>query len=70
MAIAAPAETDRAAGITPSAPWSIQALTLLPAHRLAVRFQDGTQGAADLSAVLNGPECGMSYARFWSTSGD
>ncbi|TVQ95003.1 MAG: DUF2442 domain-containing protein [Chromatiaceae bacterium] len=28
-----------------------------PGHRLAVRFQDGTRGVADLSSVLTAPDC-------------
>lgn len=59
MPIEATAKTDRATGITPSAPWRIQALTVLPGHRLAVTFQDGTQGVADLSSVVTAPQCGI-----------
>jgi len=62
MSIEAAAETDRAPGITPSAPWRIQALTVLPGRRLAITFQDGTQGVADLSAVLTAPDCGIFFA--------
>ena len=59
MPIEATAETDRATGITPGAPWRIQALTVLPGYRLAVTFQDGTQGVADLSSVLTSTESGI-----------
>ncbi len=59
MPIEATAETDRTAGITPGAPWRIKALTVLPGHRLAVTFQDGTYGVADLSSVVKAPECGI-----------
>jgi hypothetical protein len=59
MPIETTAETDRATGITPSAPWRIQALTVLPGHRLAVTFQDGTQGVADLSSLVTATECGV-----------
>lgn len=59
MPIEATAETDRTAGMTPGAPWRVKALTVLPGHRLAVTFQDGTQGVADLSSVLTVPECGI-----------
>jgi hypothetical protein len=59
MPIEATAETDRTTGITTSAPWRIQTLTVLPGHRLAVTFQDGTHGVADLSSVLTAHECGI-----------
>lgn len=59
MTIEANAETDRATGITPSAPWRIQALAALPGHRLAVTFQDGTQGVADFSSVATATDCGI-----------
>lgn len=59
MPMEATAETDRAAEVRPRAPWRIQALNVLHGHRLAVTFQDGTQGVADLSSVVTAPECGI-----------
>jgi hypothetical protein len=34
-------------------------LSILPGYRLAVTFQDGTNGVADLSALLKARECGI-----------
>ena len=55
----ATAETDQTIGLTPKAPWRIRTLSVLPGHRLAVTFQDGTHGVADLSAILTAHECGI-----------
>ena len=59
MAIPANAEADQTTGVIPSAPWRIKALSVLPGYRLAVTFQDGTGGIADLSSVLTASECGV-----------
>lgn len=53
------AEADQATGVIPAAPWRVKALTILPDHRLAVTFQDGTSGIADLSALTTATECGI-----------
>lgn len=53
------AEKDQAAGVVPAAPWRVKALSVLPGYRLAVTFQDGTNGIADCSAVLVAQECGI-----------
>jgi hypothetical protein len=45
------AEADSTVGVNASAPWRLKALTVLPGYRLAVTFQDGTKGVADLSAL-------------------
>jgi hypothetical protein len=45
--------------VIPSAPWRVKALTVMPGYRLAVTFQDGTSGIADLSGVLTAKECGI-----------
>jgi hypothetical protein len=34
-------------------------LSVLPGYRLAVTFQDGTNGVADLSALMTAGECGL-----------
>jgi hypothetical protein len=55
----ASAETYQAAGPIPRAPWRVKALSILPGYRLAVTFQDGTYGVADLSAITKTHECGI-----------
>jgi hypothetical protein len=54
-----PPETNQTAGILPAAPWRIKALSVLPDYRLAVRFQDGTNGIVDFSSILTAGECGI-----------
>ncbi len=50
MCSAQVSEPDRAAGLIPA--WRVLALTVLPEHRLSVRFADGTEGVVDLSRVV------------------
>ena len=59
MSSQAIAEADQATGVIPAAPWRVKSLAVLPGYRLAVTFQDGTSGIADLSAVTTAPECGI-----------
>ncbi|NBC47398.1 MAG: DUF2442 domain-containing protein [Gammaproteobacteria bacterium] len=59
MSIEAAAETDRAAGVAPAAPWRVKAITVLPNYCLAVTFNDGRQGVVDMSAVRASATCGM-----------
>ncbi len=59
MPIQTSPETDQTAGVIPAAPWRIKALSVLPDYKLAVTFQDGTQGVADFSTVLRASECGV-----------
>jgi hypothetical protein len=49
MSVEASTETGCPAGVTPSTPWRVKALTVLPDYRLALTFNDGVQGVADLS---------------------
>lgn len=51
--------TGIAPGTTPSAPWRVKALSVLPGHRLAVTFMDGKQGIVDCSKVLTATEAGI-----------
>lgn len=53
------AEADQAAGVTPSAPWRLKALTIWPDYRIAVTFQDGSSGIADFLAVKTSLDCGI-----------
>jgi hypothetical protein len=59
MSIEAASETDRAIGVIPTAPWRVKGLSILPGFRLAVTFQNGTSGVADLSAVSAAHDCGI-----------
>ncbi len=55
----ATAQADSAAGVTPAAPWRVQALTVLPDYRLSVTFCDGSSGIVDMSAVRADASCGI-----------
>ena len=59
MSIQTTPEADQAAGVIPAAPWRVKAMSLLPDYRLAVTFQDGTNGIVDFSSVLTAQECGI-----------
>lgn len=59
MSIQTTPEANQTTGVTPAAPWRIKALSVLPGYRLAVTFQDGTSGIADLSAVTAAQDCGI-----------
>ncbi|MCK6405901.1 MAG: DUF2442 domain-containing protein [Rhodocyclaceae bacterium] len=52
-------QENSAAGVTPSAPWRVQAVSVLPGHRLAVTFRDGASGIADCSALLTATDAGI-----------
>ena len=59
MSIQTTPEADQAAGVIPAAPWRVKAMSILSDYRLAVSFQDGTNGIADFSSVLTAQECGI-----------
>jgi Protein of unknown function (DUF2442) len=59
MSSQATTEADQTTGVIPAAPWRVKALAVMPGYRLAVTFQDGTSGIADLSAVTTARECGI-----------
>lgn len=59
MSSQAAAESDFAAGVVPSSPWRVKALTVLPGYRLAVTFNDGRQGIVDFSAVRTSADAGV-----------
>lgn len=52
-------EKDSAAGVTPSAPWRIKAISVLPEYRLAVTFNDGNSGIADFSSITTAKDAGI-----------
>ncbi|WP_173865193.1 DUF2442 domain-containing protein [Thiohalocapsa sp. ML1] len=66
MSVEAAAETDLALGVTPSAPWRVTEVSVLPNYRLAVTFTDGRRGIVDMSAVQTSDDCGI-YARLRET---
>ena len=51
--------TGIAPPITPAAPWRVAAVTALPNYRLALTFNDGTQGAADLATLVQRLDAGV-----------
>ena len=53
------AQAYRAPGVIPAVPWRVKELAVLPGYRLAVTFQDGTSGIADLSAISKAQDCGI-----------
>lgn len=44
-------EKNSATGVIPAAPWRIQAVSVLPDHRLALTFRDALSGIADFSGI-------------------
>lgn len=40
-------------------PWRIAAMRVLPGYRVHVRFNDGTEGEVDLSALVHSAEAGV-----------
>lgn len=59
MPIQAVAEADRPSAVTAGAPWRVKAFSVLRGYRLAVTFQDGTHGVADLSALKSAHDSGI-----------
>lgn len=55
-------EENSTVGVIPAAPWRIEAVSVLPNHRLAVTFRDGLKGVADFSAIATSSTPGV-YAR-------
>ncbi len=53
------AQENTAAGVTPAAPWRIQAVSVLPDHRLALTFRDDLSGIADFSAIRTSTNPGI-----------
>lgn len=52
-------QENTAAGVSPAAPWRVQAVSVLPGHRLAVTFRDGVSGIADCSQILTSTDAGI-----------
>lgn len=52
-------QENSAAGVIPAAPWRVQAVSVLPGHRLALTFRDGSAGIADFSAIKTTSNAGI-----------
>ena len=52
------AKQNHAAGVTPPIPWRVSTVEALPSFRLYVQFEDGTEGAVDMSKFL-ARDCGV-----------
>lgn len=56
-------EQNSAAAVMPQphsrAPWRVVAVEALPGFRLRVRFEDGLEGEAELSALIHSPQAGV-----------
>jgi hypothetical protein len=48
--------------ITPSSPWSVTGLEVLPGYRLKVKFIDGLSGIVDMAALVHSEQAGV-FAR-------
>ncbi len=59
MSVGTESEADRAAAVTPAAPWRVSAFSVQPGFRLAITFVDGTRGVADLSRLVTGRNPGV-----------
>ncbi|PKO35657.1 MAG: hypothetical protein CVU34_00020 [Betaproteobacteria bacterium HGW-Betaproteobacteria-7] len=52
-------EENSTAGAVLAAPWRIEAVSVLPNHRLALTFRDGLVGVADFSAIATAANPGI-----------
>jgi len=52
-------QENSAAGVTPSAPWRIRAVSVLPDYKLAVTFCDGRNGIIDCASILTSTNPGI-----------
>lgn len=43
----------------PAAPWRVTAVSVLPGHRLAVTFRDGSNAVLDFSSLLKAEDAGI-----------
>lgn len=53
------AQENSAAGVIPTAPWRVGAVTVLPNHQLMVTFRDGRSGTLDCSSVCQPGDHGI-----------
>lgn len=59
MPIETATQEHRPAGITPTAPWRVRAVNVLPNYRLSITCNDGTNGILDMSALVNSHNAGI-----------
>ena len=59
MSVETTTQAHSAIGVTPAAPLRIKGLTVLPDYRLALTFNDGSQGIADLPTLRTAKHCGV-----------
>lgn len=52
-------ETHQATGVTPTTPWRVRALSVLPQWQLVVTFNDGTTGIVDVFSLVHGSDPGV-----------
>jgi len=50
---------DPTAGLAARTPWLVKSVRVLPDYQLAVRFVDGTEGLADLRALILADDAGV-----------
>lgn len=51
--------SDRPAGLSANLPWRVLEVRPMPGYRLSVRFQDGTRGEVDMSALVQSDQAGV-----------
>lgn len=59
MSVETIAETNRAPGVIPAAPWRVRAISVQSEYRLAVTFIDGSSGIADLCLLVSAKNAGI-----------
>jgi hypothetical protein len=52
-------QTDSALGIIPAAPWRVASVAPFPHYKLRLVFQDGLEGAADLTHLVQSADAGI-----------
>jgi hypothetical protein len=52
-------QEDSEAGVTPTAPWRIRVVSVLPDYRLAVTCCDGRSGIIDCASILTSTNPGI-----------
>ena len=52
-------KSDPAAGLASRTPWLVRSVRVLPDYKLTVRFADGTEGIADLRALIFEADAGV-----------
>lgn len=53
------AQENIAVGLRAAATWRVRAVNVLSDYRLSITCNDGTNGIADMSALVNSPDAGI-----------